>query len=297
MRETPGYGWTSGLVEALGLQPPDVRGNGLPAVRWVMIADVTPARADALLTALGAAGVPARAARIQSRSLRDVDTRVWVDPDRLARAENVLMATLAASGAAGCSAAGGSSEPDGCGGSVLFDSLTVDRLRSSWGFCTGHAWLYLCLETEMTTRPAASAGICQDLTVQAVRLLEERRRPRRRLRAFAGVERCLLCEYGTAPDPFERLVTAELTRGWLARSAVVWLRRRCPSCLPHVATAGGVVCRLHVSRRDLSGRVLRDYLGDLGERLGGCETDGEAAVVEAVGWFAGWHPAAGSIGT
>jgi hypothetical protein len=74
---------------------PNTRGNGLPAPRWVAIADVTPERADALLAALRQAGVPARAAQVRPSSLRDVDTRVWVDPDRYARAENVLLAELA----------------------------------------------------------------------------------------------------------------------------------------------------------------------------------------------------------
>jgi hypothetical protein len=88
---------------------PSTRGNGLPAPRWVAVADVTPERADALLAALGQAGVPARAAQVRPSSLRDVDTRVWVDPDRYARAENVLLAELAH----GSSASGHEQRPRG----------------------------------------------------------------------------------------------------------------------------------------------------------------------------------------
>jgi hypothetical protein len=94
--------------EALWLAP-STRGNGLPAPRWVAVADVTPERADALLAVLRQAGVPARAAQVRPSSLRDVDTRVWVDPDRYARAENVLLAELAH----GSSATGREQRPRG----------------------------------------------------------------------------------------------------------------------------------------------------------------------------------------
>jgi hypothetical protein len=91
------------LVDVFGIST-NAWGNDLSAARWVMIADVPHGRAAALLQALGTAGVPARAARIRQRSLRGVDTRVWVDSDRLSRAEKVLLAELAAGGSIACAA-------------------------------------------------------------------------------------------------------------------------------------------------------------------------------------------------
>ena len=75
--------------------PPHGRANGSSAARWAAIAEVTPQRAGTLLAALRQAGVPAHAAQIRPRSLREVDTRIWVDADRYARADNVLLAELA----------------------------------------------------------------------------------------------------------------------------------------------------------------------------------------------------------
>jgi hypothetical protein len=148
----------------------------------------------------------------------------------------------------------------------------------------------------MTNRPVANGGIYRDLTCQAVRLLNGLHGGRRRLAALTSVERCMLCEYASDPGPFEKVVTVGLTRGWAAWSSAVWTRRRCPRCLPYAASLEGVVCRAHVSRRDVRMRPLRDYLAELKGRLDGCGTDSEAALVEAVGWFAGWHPATDSVG-
>ena len=75
--------------------PPADCANGSSAARWAAIAEVTPQRAATLLAALRQAGVPAHAAQIRPRSLREVDTRIWVDADRYARADNVLLAELA----------------------------------------------------------------------------------------------------------------------------------------------------------------------------------------------------------
>jgi hypothetical protein len=291
--QTLGPGWMHRLAEQLQVAS-NARGNGLPAARWVMIADVTPARADALLEALGAADVPARAARIRPRALYGAVTRVWADVDRLARAENVLMAMLAAGDSNGHAPSHMHTVCVDDTDDALFDALMVNRLRSSWGFCTGHAWLYLCVEGEMVGRSAATATIYRDLTRQAVRLLENRHSGRHTRRALAGVEPCLLCDYGTDPAPFEKLVAVALTRGWVARSAAAWAERRCPRCLPGTVPARAVLCRLHAPRRDLRNGRLLSYLAGLEEPLGRCS---EAALVQAVGWFAGWHRAAALVGT
>jgi hypothetical protein len=71
--------------------PPDAWDNGLSAGRWAEIIVVSRAHADELLDAFRAAGVAACAAPAQQPWTRQPDCRVWVDPDRYAAAENVLL--------------------------------------------------------------------------------------------------------------------------------------------------------------------------------------------------------------
>ena len=289
--------------------PPSTRGNGLSAPRWAAIADVTPGRADALLVALGVAGVPARAARVWPRSLRNVDTRVWVDPDRYARAENVLLAELAV----GSSASSRGPKPaeiltssDSSSWRTITDTRTVDHLRMSQGFCVRHAWLYLRLEDEMSDRPLGNAVMYEDLVHQAVQVIDGRRGAGRRLRALAAHEPCLICDYGADSVSHELGAPASWTGAWVSRSATVWARRRCPRCLPDAASADGVVCRAHAIRRDLAGPRLRDYVSELEARMHNCveslrqvntpSADSDAALIEAVGWFAGWQAGACCLG-
>jgi hypothetical protein len=70
--------------------PHDARGNSLPADRWAEIIVVSAAHAEQLLEAFRQAGVPARMAPCRPR-LGEQDTRVWVDPEHYAMAENVLL--------------------------------------------------------------------------------------------------------------------------------------------------------------------------------------------------------------
>lgn len=71
--------------------PPDAHGNGLPSQRWAEIILVSSNHAEELLEAFRAAGVAASAAPAELPWSNEQDTRVWVDPDRYAAAENVLL--------------------------------------------------------------------------------------------------------------------------------------------------------------------------------------------------------------
>ncbi|MGH8962792.1 MAG: hypothetical protein ACRDWT_16660, partial [Jatrophihabitantaceae bacterium] len=72
--------------------PPHARDNGLPAQRWAEIVEVPPERVSELLRAFHDARIPARAgADRRATDSRQHDVQVWVDPDRYAQAENVLL--------------------------------------------------------------------------------------------------------------------------------------------------------------------------------------------------------------
>jgi hypothetical protein len=71
--------------------PPDARGNGLTATRWAEIIVVSKGHADELLEAFRISGVAACAAPVQQPWKREPEFHVWVDPDRYAAAENVLL--------------------------------------------------------------------------------------------------------------------------------------------------------------------------------------------------------------
>jgi hypothetical protein len=214
-----------------------------------------------------------------------VDLRVWVDPDRWTRAENVLLRELAD----GHPPTARSSRNRG----TIFDDRITERLRRSWGFCTGHAWLYLAVEAELAGCPRVNAAIYEDLTSQAVGVFTDLPSGRCRRRALDAIGQCLLCEYGSAPEPFGKVVSVTLRRGWAAASSPRWVTQRCSVCVPGIAD--GVVCRRHASRRDLRSGALVQYVTALRDRCGRRTLDGDAALIEAVGWFSGWPAAAAAV--
>jgi hypothetical protein len=81
-----------GRLESFWL-PPDTIGNGIDACRWAEIIVVSRGHATQLLEAFRVAGVPARAAAVH-HPVGSQDTRMWVDPDRYAAAEDVLLHEL-----------------------------------------------------------------------------------------------------------------------------------------------------------------------------------------------------------
>lgn len=70
--------------------PPNTESNGLTAERWAHLITVNPGHADTLLSAFRAAGVAARCGP-EHPSDPQHGSRIWVDVDRYADAENVLM--------------------------------------------------------------------------------------------------------------------------------------------------------------------------------------------------------------
>lgn len=82
----------SAELDSLSMPPFGARTNGLTALSWVPLVDVTPALAGPLLTALYEHGIPActRApnARLGGRRRSRVQ-RVWVDVVDRARAEDI----------------------------------------------------------------------------------------------------------------------------------------------------------------------------------------------------------------
>jgi hypothetical protein len=71
--------------------PPNSWDNGLAAERWAEIIVVRRDHADELLRAFRSAEIAACAAPAHLPWSGDQDTRVWVDPDHYAAAENVLL--------------------------------------------------------------------------------------------------------------------------------------------------------------------------------------------------------------
>lgn len=192
------------------------------------------------------------------------------------------------------------------------------RLRRAWGLCQRHTWAHLAVEWELRWRPYSTAGLYLDLTERAAAALTEppsRRsgRPVGRLRAR---EVCVVCESlasSTAgPDPsfqprrqrFNRLAE---TRAKLAATRPLWAPASCPRC----GGGHGFVSRPHLlaDEPERAGAPSTDavdpatYAAALGELRGRLERlvasmtlhglvatlEVEAALVEAVGWFAGFQ--------
>lgn len=92
------------------------------------------------------------------------------------------------------------------------------------------------------------------------------------------------------------------TRDWVQDSRGVWRGRVCPECLPARAGSDAVLCRAHLITTGSHDDMARaaDYLDVLLPRTRRCvrsmtfdgpdrAPDGDAALVEALGWFAGWR--------
>jgi hypothetical protein len=148
-----------------------------------------------------------------------------------------------------------------------------------------------------------------------VSLLRSHRTDRRKLRALVAGDTCMTCEYVSAAKAGSPLFSTyrdtvargERTTQWLAGSREVWRRHLCPGCMPERASARGVLCWLHLLADDReTTRIVdaADYLASLHPRLHVCvksmtadgphrSPDGDAALVEALGWFAGWEGCSG----
>jgi hypothetical protein len=199
-----------------------------------------------------------------------------------------------------------------CHGSAITDVGVRQRLRRAWGFCPRHTWLLFCVEHELRYLPLGAAKIYQDLTWTAAVLLGGRHTVTRMRRSLAAHASCFTCDYlarGPSEDPaFTEgrawVAAATRVRRWTADSRPVWQHRVCPRCeIAQLPTPQhGQLCRLHLvenaTKEQLA--VTADQLARLGARLLRCvksmtydgpprTPDSDAALIEVLGWFAGWE--------
>lgn len=211
-----------------------------------------------------------------------------------------------------------------CDGAIM-DVGTRDHLHHSWGLCPRHAWLYFRAENDLKYQPLGNAVLYEDLTRRAADVLGSHHRPHTKWHRLASTTFCLSCDYLSTSSPGRDRFADDLaavcaglrTRSWLTGSTAVWQPRHCPHCpqtSPRVVRGtdrgdtdtDAVTCRMHLlaepDRCDPAetGR----YLDTLADRLADCvksmTADGpartpatDAALVEALAWFAGWPPSAG----
>lgn len=196
------------------------------------------------------------------------------------------------------------------------DDGTRQHLWRSWGLCPRHAWLYFRVENELKYQPLGNAVLHEDLISRAADMINSHHRPHWKLHHLLTSDACLTCDYLAAGPVGRASFASDLntvhagnrTRGWLADGRDIWSARRCPHCPPTTPDAGagesspsnhehGVPCRLHVDDQSLDDLI--PYLLDLAARLHRCTKsmtadgparvpDSDAALVEALGWVAGW---------
>lgn len=193
---------------------------------------------------------------------------------------------------------------------AIMDGDTRLHLHRSWGLCTRHAWLYFRLETQLRIHPLGNAILMADLLARAANQLASRHSERHKRAALVTRDSCFTCEYAAnnsgAADRFARPLAAvnggSRTADWCIASQHVWQPRMCPVCAPRRDAAHAVVCRPH-GVIDTTAPITADraYVKKLAQRVTVCQKsmthggpqrapDSDAALVEAIGWCAGWRP-------
>ncbi len=179
------------------------------------------------------------------------------------------------------------------------------HLWRSWGFCPRHTWLQAVADCELRWRPMSTAVLYEDLTGRAAHTLcGPGRVTPRRVRRLRPKESCFPCDYvlatrsdgdGRFGDSRQRVNRRQRTVDRLLETRDGWERRSCPVCLG----GDGPVCRPHLLRGVDPGEDLPDVLAELAGRLRYLvksmtwkgptpKPETEAALVESLGWFAGW---------
>jgi hypothetical protein len=185
-------------------------------------------------------------------------------------------------------------------------SVTGGAGWRSWGLCPRHAWAHAVVECELRYQPLSTAILYGDLLGRAVRRLQSHRPWPLIRRALHASGTCPTCSYTGIGEPKRRFAeqTAQVNaaarfRGYVQAGRPVWRERGCPAC----GLRGGPLCRPHLAEgadRPDQGDV--DYLADVAARLdsftdsmtwqGPPQTrERVAALVEALGFVAGWDPA------
>lgn len=192
------------------------------------------------------------------------------------------------------------------------DADARQRLRRTWGLCPRHSWLLFGVEHELRYLPIDVATLYQDLTWHATVLLGRRQSVAQLRRALESPASCVTCDVlarGASEDRAfadgqARVAAASRVRRWTSDSRSVWQHHICPSCeivqLP--PPQHPQPCRLHVieNATQLRRADAVDHLARLGARLLRCvkslsydgparTPDSDAALIEALGWFAGWQ--------
>jgi hypothetical protein len=192
---------------------------------------------------------------------------------------------------------------------AIMDVETRAHLHRAWGLCGRHAWLYFRLETQLRYHPLGNAVLMADLVGRAADVFAGRHSERHKRAALEARDSCFACDHVAAHGaPSGRFADqlAAVNRGsralqWCRASQPVWQPRMCQRCAPRDEREGAVMCRPH-QVADPDARIFElGYLTQLAERLTLCQKsmthggpprtlDSDAALVEAIGWCAGWHP-------
>jgi hypothetical protein len=190
------------------------------------------------------------------------------------------------------------------------------RLWKSWGFCSRHTWAHSAVEHELRYQPHGTVVLYEDLLGRAATALTPRVGGRRRLaRRFAARDECLTCAYITVArtaveasfhERAERARRLSRTRVLVGDTRQEWQPRACPCCL----RGDGPVCRPHLLRGadppdgwatlttqldEVLGR-LRRYGRSMRWRGPDAGDADRSALIETLGWFAGWRTPAAIVG-
>lgn len=198
---------------------------------------------------------------------------------------------------------------------AIMSPAVRQRLRAAWGFCPRHTWLHFSSECELRGTPRGTIVLYEDLLGRAVEAVGARRGWASRL---AADDACLTCEYLEVGD------THRIEQDWISETAAVnrrrrttvllqqsrgiWFPRTCPPC----ADGSGIRCRQHLiagpdGPAGAAERArLAEWLTGIHRRVDGVSRaiswprrpvrpDEWAALVETLGWFAGWDGARGLL--
>ncbi len=190
---------------------------------------------------------------------------------------------------------------------AIMSHATRARLAAAWGFCPRHTWCYVTSEVELRLTPRGTLVLYEDLLTRAGTALESGRRWANKLRVDGT---CITCDYVGPANPLR------LEGGWdedqaqinartrmtalLVGSRATWEPRTCPECLG----GSGPLCRMHLlaagksvdeatrTRTRETLERIRAEVEELGKAISWPRRDVApeewAALVEALGWFAGW---------